>query len=297
MAGVFEKLGDIDKAIEVYKKASLADYQNPAIHLGLASSYIKKNEPQKAIDELNLAIKFEPDSVEPHAVLALIYFSQDKIGEAGGEYEKALANASRLDPGNTTIYQRLGLLYLQQKNLNAAEKTYRLLLNLSPLDVDAHFYLGNVLDELKKREDAIKELKTALQLKPDYHQALNYLGYLYVEENRNLDEAEAMIKKALELEPENGAYIDSLGWLYFKRGKTKEAVRELEKAIALIEDPVIYDHLGDAYFKLKDFEKAKTNWELSLKLLPEQDKVKEKIKRIKKTDEKAFMSKEDTFKK
>jgi len=294
MAGLFEKLGEIDKAIDAYKKAAAADYQNPVIHLGLASAYLKKNDSQKAIEELNLAIKFDPESVEPHAVLALLYFSQDKVSEAGSEYEKALANASMQDPQNTTIYQRLGLLYLQQKNLNAAEKTYRLLLNLSPLDVDAHFYLGNVLDELKKREDAIKELKTVLQLKPDYHQALNYLGYLYVEENRNLDEAEAMIKKALELEPENGAYIDSLGWLYFKRGKIKEAVRELEKAVALIEDPVIYDHLGDAYFKIKDYAKARTSWEQSLKMLPGQDKVEEKINRLKKTDDKASMPKDKT---
>jgi tetratricopeptide (TPR) repeat protein len=106
-----------------------------------------------------------------------------------------------------------------------------------------------------------------------------------------------MIKKALELEPANGAYIDSLGWLYFKKGKTKEAIRELEKAIALIEDPVIYDHLGDAYFKLKDFGKAKENWEKSLKLLPGQDKVKEKINRIKNVIDKSFMSKDDISKK
>jgi tetratricopeptide (TPR) repeat protein len=90
-----------------------------------------------------------------------------------------------------------------------------------------------------------------------------------------------MIKKALEIEPNNGAYLDSLGWLYFKKGQTEEAIKELEKASALLKDPVIFDHLGDAYFKIGDIENAKNNWQESLSLEPAQDKVKEKLEKIK----------------
>jgi Tfp pilus assembly protein PilF len=125
------------------------------------------------------------------------------------------------------------------------------------------------------------KLKKALELKPDYDEALNFLGYLYVEEDKNLEEAEILIKKALEISPNNGAYIDSLGWFYFKKGKFKEALAELQKASSLFEDPVIYDHLGDAYFKLNDAANAKLNWEKSLKLDPKQVKVKEKLNKNK----------------
>jgi Tfp pilus assembly protein PilF len=173
-------------------------------------------------------------------------------------------------------------LYLQQNNHVAAEKTFKLILQLSASDIEAHFYLANIYDEQKNRETAIKELKTVLQLKPDHHQALNYLGYLYVEQDRDLEEATVLIKKALEIEPNNGAYIDSLGWLFFKQGKLKEAIKELEKAIGLLEDPVIYDHLGEAYFKGKDPQKAKTNWEKALKLDPSLDEVKKKLEGLNK---------------
>jgi uncharacterized protein HemY len=44
-----------------------------------------------------------------------------------------------------------------------------------------------------------------------------------------------------------------------------------------MEDPVIYGHLGDVYFKLKEFDKAKLNWQKSLKLDEKQEKVKEKL--------------------
>ncbi|MCX5708108.1 MAG: tetratricopeptide repeat protein [Candidatus Omnitrophica bacterium] len=281
MAGFFEKQGDIDLAVQEYKKALKADEKNPVIHLSLGAAYIKKKEISLAIEEINRAVVLEPDAVEPHAILALLYFAQEKLSEAGKEYERALQSAAKLEPKNISIFKSLGILYLQQKNYKSAEDTFLSIIGISPTDFEAHFYLANTLDEQKKKEAAIIELKKVLELKPEYHQALNYLGYLYVEENKNLVEAEKMIKKALEIDPQNGAYIDSLGWLYFKQGKAKEAVKELEKASAIMDDPVIFEHLGDAYFKVQDFTQAKANWEKSLKLEPNKPEVMKKIDGLK----------------
>jgi len=96
-----------------------------------------------------------------------------------------------------------------------------------------------------------------------------------------LPEALKLINKALEQEPENGAYVDSLGWVYFKQGRIKEAIEQLERAKNLLEDPVIYEHLGDAYFKIKNVPRAIEYWEKSLKLDPEKKEVKEKLERAK----------------
>lgn len=277
MAGIFEREGDVERAIQEYKQSLKADDTNAIVHLGLAASYLKKNDVPAASAEINKAIAIEPDAVEPHAVLALLYFSQDKLSEAGKEYERALQNASKLEPKNVSIYKSLGVLYLQQKDYKAAENTFTLVVGLAPQDHEAYFYLANALDEQKNRAGAIAQLKKVLELKPDYHQALNYLGYAYVEENRNLSEAERLIRKAVELDANNGAYIDSLGWLYFKQGKTAAAVKELERAAAILDDPVIFDHLGDAYYKMKDFEKALQGWAKSLELDPKQENVKKKI--------------------
>lgn len=280
MAAMYEQLGDIDTAIQEYKKALKTDNKSSLIHINLASLYIKKNEIPKAIAELNLTVGLEPEAVEPHAILALLYSSQNQPDLATSEYEIALKNASLAQPKNIDIYKTLGAIYLQQKKFTEAESTYRLILGLSPNDAQAHFYLGNIYEELKNRPQAIAELKQSLALNPDYHEALNYLGYLYVEEEQNLNTAETMIKKALTMQPDNGAYLDSLGWLYFKQGKFQEAIKELERAASLLEDPVIYGHLGDAYFKLGDTAQAELNWQKSLKLDPKQDKIKEKIDAI-----------------
>ena len=43
--------------------------------------------------------------------------------------------------------------------------------------------------------------------------------------------------------------VDSLGWIKYRRGRFDEAVTHLERAAELRPtDPVINDHLGDAYW-------------------------------------------------
>lgn len=280
MAVMYDDLGEVDKAIQEYKRAAKNDYENTVIHLNLAVSYLKKNRIDKAVEELNTSVRLDPEAVEPHAVLAFLYSLQNMRGEANREYETALKNASKLNPQNIEIYRNLGLLYLRQKKLDAAERMYRLILEVSYSDPEAHFYLANIYEQRGDKQGVEEELKKSLESKPNYAEALNYLGYFYVEENKNLDAAETMIKKALESEPYNGAYIDSLGWLYYKTNKLGEAITALSRAAVLLDDPVIFEHLGDAYFANGNMEDAEAYWQKSLKLNPVQDKIKRKIEEL-----------------
>ncbi|MDD5116001.1 MAG: tetratricopeptide repeat protein [Candidatus Omnitrophica bacterium] len=277
MALYCQDIGDIDRAIQEYKKALEDDPDSSLLHLSLASAFIRKNELPLAIQELKRSIELEPDAVEPHAILALVYATQNESEPASQEYALALKNASKLDPENIAIYKSLGAVYLQQGKLKEAEGVFKVITGLAAKDEQAHFYLGSIYYDLKDYPAAEREFKTAIKLNPNYHEALNFLGYFYLEQNRNINKAGRMIRKALRIDPENGAYIDSLGWFYFRKGKFKEALSQLEKAASLLSDPVIYDHLGDVFIKLGDPESAKLNWEKSLKLDPAQDQVKEKL--------------------
>ena len=277
MALYCEDLGDIDRAIQEYRKALGPDSQSSLLHLSLASAFIKKNDFPSAIHELKQSINFAPEAVEPHAILALVYTTQNKEDLATQEYALALKNAAKFEPENIEIYKSLGAIYLKQRKLKEAEGIFKLIAGLAPLDAQAHFYLGNIYYDLKDYAATEKEFKSAIKLKLDYHEALNFLGYFYLEQDRNIDKAGDLIKRALSFDPENGAYIDSLGWFYFKKGRFKEALSYLEKAASFLSDPVIYEHLGDVFMKLKNRDNAKLNWEKSLKLDPTQEKVKEKM--------------------
>ena len=278
IAGVYyENLGDLEGAVEEYQKSLETDPQSSWLHLSLASVFIQKDNPVLAIKELKQSIQLAPEAVQPHALLALVFATQDKTDLAAQEYILALQNAASLEPGNIDIYKGLGAIYLQQKKLKQAEGIFKLIVNMAPADPQAHFYLGSVYYNLEDYSSVEKELTSAVKLKPDYHQALNFLGYFYLEQGKKIDQAGLMIKQALALDPENGAYLDSLGWFYYKKGKFKEALSNLERAAYFLTDPVIYDHLGDAFLKLGNSASAKLNWEKSLKLDSQSAKVKAKL--------------------
>ena len=127
---------------------------------------------------------------------------------------------------------------------------------LDPESHRVHFALGALYDESKDKDKTIEYMQKAIDLNPDYAAALNYLGYTYAEMGVELDRAERLIIRALEIEPNDGFYIDSLGWVYYQKGDYPRAIEQLKKAVHLVvDDPVIIEHLGDAY--LKDGKPAK----------------------------------------
>jgi Tfp pilus assembly protein PilF len=116
----------------------------------------------------------------------------------------------------------------------------------------------------------------------------NDLGYLYADQGKNLEQAEAMIRKAIASEPENGAYLDSMGWVLFKREKYDEALPYLEKAVKNspgVGDETLWEHLGDLQDRLKHPSVALDAWKHALELSgkaehPDQkliDRVKDKV--------------------
>jgi len=121
----------------------------------------------------------------------------------------------------------------------------------------AHFLLGAAYERSGKREQAVAEFRGLLKADPDYHAALNYLGYMFAERGENLDEARKLIEKAVALEPDNGAYVDSLGWVYYRLGRLEQARSALERATRLeTADGTVQEHLGDVYGAMGQRDRA-----------------------------------------
>ncbi|ARO13736.1 TPR domain protein [Ketogulonicigenium robustum] len=109
------------------------------------------------------------------------------------------------------------------------------------------------------------DLRAALTEAPDQPLISNYLGYLLIDRNEQLDEGLGLIQRAIAADPNNGAIVDSLGWAYFRLGRYDEAVVQLERAVTL--EPVEYeinDHLGDAYWQVGRKREARFQWQRAL---------------------------------
>lgn len=114
----------------------------------------------------------------------------------------------------------------------------------------------------------------ALELSPEQPYVLNYLGYSWTEQNRNLPRARQMIERAVELRPNDGSILDSLGWVTLRQGDVKGAIRSLEHAVELqSEDATVNGHLGDAYWAAGRKLEAQFQWRRALNLKPDQDDV------------------------
>jgi tetratricopeptide (TPR) repeat protein len=133
-------------------------------------------------------------------------------------------------------------------------------------------------------------MKTVIDLDPKNANALNYLGYTYADLGIRLDEAEELVREALKYKPDDGYITDSLGWVYYQRGDYETALVHLLRAAELApDDPVILEHVGDAYRKLDEPEKALEYYRRSLeKRDPAEDaedvrKLREKMRPLEST--------------
>ncbi|MFO0838659.1 MAG: tetratricopeptide repeat protein [Phycisphaerae bacterium] len=118
-------------------------------------------------------------------------------------------------------------------------------------------------------ETYISVMEKLLALSPRDPGLSNDLGYTLIDHGRQLERATAMVRRAVASDPLNAAFLDSFGWAYYKAGDWSNAAKHLSRAVQLRvgQDPVLYDHLGDAQFRLGDRTAARKAWEKSLELI------------------------------
>jgi Flp pilus assembly protein TadD len=201
------------------------------------------------------------------------------------EAQKLLEEIARANPSDIRPLDALGSIMRAQKRYAEAVDYYSRAIALIDKPEQKHwtyFYSrGTCYERLKKWPTAEVDLQRALQLSPDQPLSLNYLGYTWIDQNRNLKQGLALIEKAVRQKPDDGYIVDSLGWAHFRMGNYKEAAKHLERAVELRpEDPVLNDHLGDAYWRVGREREARFQWEQALTLKPEPediDKIKRKV--------------------
>ena len=247
LAGIAESVGQEDKAIAYYRD-------------------VPKTSPMARLSEMQLGLTLAKNG---------------KLDEARAHL-KALVDA---DPTDLRSYLAYGSVLQDAKDYAAMAKAYddavASIKDPARSQWSVYFQRGIAYERLKQWDKAEPNFRKALELSPDQPQVLNYLGYSWVDMNRNLKEGMDMIKKAVELKPDDGYIVDSLGWAYYRLGQYDEAVGELERAAELkAGDPTINDHLGDAYWRVGRTLEAVYQWKRALGDEPEPaeiPKIEEKI--------------------
>jgi Flp pilus assembly protein TadD len=187
---------------------------------------------------------------------------------------KTIEALARSHPDRAEALVSLGDLYWRHKLWTEAINAYDQAVSLLGSPRREHwavFYArGIALERDKQWTRAESDLLKALELQPDEPHVLNYLGYSWIEQGVNLDQARQMIEKAVAQLPNDGYIVDSLGWAFFRAGNFAQAVETLERAVELHpEDAAINDHLGDALWTVGRQDEARFQWRRALVFDPE----------------------------
>jgi tetratricopeptide (TPR) repeat protein len=255
---------------------------HPLALLSLADLYESVKKPAMAIKIYERVPANSPLKRNAQIQLATELDAADRSDEA----IKILKNVTAEQPKDLEAIMALGNIERGRKKFADCAQTYSKGIEVLPQNNDKansvyYYYRGICEERTKQWSKAEADMRKALELQPEQPHVLNYLGYSWIDQGINLDEAMKMIKRAVEQRPDDGYIVDSLGWAYFRIGNYDEAVKNLERAIDLKpEDPTINDHLGDAYWRVGRTLEAKFQWAHARDLKPEPEdltKIEAKI--------------------
>lgn len=168
-----------------------------------------------------------------------------------------------------SLHRLLATVLIDTKQYDRAERrinTWLLRTRHPDARVDLLIRLREAYRLQGKHELETEAVEEALELARDNPGLNNDVAYTWIDRGVRLDEAAPMIRFAVSRGPAETAFLDTYGWLRYKQGAFADAVTWLERAVGAGdgEDPVIHDHLGDAYFRMGERDEAVAHWSLAV---------------------------------
>ncbi len=181
--------------------------------------YLKLDSPQKAVPFLQHALKLDPSNHEARQALASAYLVQENFRSAAEEFRQIAA----LDSDKSEAWFRLGHEYLDL----AARLAYRGA-HLYRESAWGHRFLGDLLLQRSRWEDAAQEYRKALGIEPKQPGLHTSLGQVFLHEGK-LEEAETEFRQELQLDSRNELAWLGLANLQLAKGQATDALASVGK--------------------------------------------------------------------
>lgn len=240
LANQLEENGLLKEANKYYASIKKSSGSYFIARLKLIENLNGMKEYAEAEELLRQLLKDYPDNTQLLIDLGDIVSNMHKNGEAIKIYKKAVSTLKKEDGSSWPVFYALGVTYYKEQQFEEAETN----------------------------------LLKALRLSNNNAGVSNYLGYIWLTRNKNLDDAVKMIISAYRQYPYEGHIIDSLGWVYYRLGEYRKSITYLEQAADINPgNAVISDHLGDAYWHIGRKNEAVFQWRHALDLKEDADMI------------------------
>ncbi len=249
--------------------------------------FTQESFARKAVESyLTKAIELDPQNSSAHAGYGIYLDEQGKENKARVKYEKAL----EIDPALTEIKAPLAIIYIQNGEIEKADRYITEAFDSGNRNAEVHFYRGLIQYEKQKQDSAAKEsLEQSLALDNENAEAHYYLGAMLI---RLADKAEKdgdtqVVKtntaraiseyiKATDLDATFVLAWFDLGVAYYNNGMYEEALESYQKAIKFNrnqtdEEKQVYQesflNTAETFRQLEQFDEAITKYRVAADLL------------------------------
>jgi len=158
----------LDRALEMAEKTVAIDDSFWGGHFALNLIYLYKQQYEKAFTEAEKLIALAPENADSYALLAFIFNSVGRPGEAIEMVEKAM----QLNPAIPAWHlNMLGIAYARSGRQTEAVAIHKRVLDRNPSHSDAfsaHLWLAILYVELVQEENARAEAEEILKLVPNF---------------------------------------------------------------------------------------------------------------------------------
>jgi len=197
------------------------------IYQSLAQAYFEQEKFDKALENLNKALKLIPNQVKVLNGIAII-MSKSEEPEKAIEYWK---RSLQIDPNQLELYNDLARCYYKQGQPDQAKKYLTNALKIEPNSPDVQSNLANILLDQGEFEEAITLFEKAIELDPNSSQARENLQK--ARKQMKISETIASWQKSLKKDPNQPELHEKLGNFFYSRGDIQKTIYHWEMALHL----------------------------------------------------------------
>ncbi|MBI5450498.1 MAG: tetratricopeptide repeat protein [Gammaproteobacteria bacterium] len=283
--------GRAGQAVQSLKRLDGLIPGNVRIKLYFATALLAtKNYPQAEL-VLKEILALKPEDIDANLHYGRMLVELGRSSEALPYLKNVQGDDSRrVNEAKTQLVRaendllKQGNTLLEQGNLAGAEEKFNLILQYSPDDARAHYYLSQVAIKRKKYDVALQDIERGVALAPKSVALRRALGQTY-EQAGLLDKAAAAFLAVIDLDNGNIDARLSLAGIYSKQGKNDQAQRVYIDALPLALAPRqrqgIIDQLGgkdgDDYLKSKKYSQALASYQKVLAVSPGEAEILLKV--------------------
>ncbi len=209
--------------------------------------------------------------------------------------EKIMLDLTRQNKADPLLNSLLAGIYRDTNRPELALPYYTLAIDLlKQVDqpkalANVYFMRASAYEQMKKSNLAESDLLRSVTLDPDNATVLNYLGYTWLEQGKNMPKAIEYIEKAYQISPDEAHILDSVAWAHYKQKNYDKALELSERVSDLMPgSSVAADHLGDIYLALGRRREAGYQYKKALDLAS--DLTDEQLTAIRKKQNKLLKS-------